>query len=126
MAKQRTQEQPEQQPTLDRVQQQPPEEPKPLAAASVPQAPEDEEEAPRMSRQEAALKVVAAFKGETTLAELAEEADRIFVEGRGGDDKYSDIDKATWAVHAVLETAEALGVLETEETWIVKVRRKAA
>jgi hypothetical protein len=86
---------------------------------------DDQEETPRMSRQEAAIKVVAGVRSETTLQELAEEADRIFVEGRGGDDRYSDVEKQTWITLEVLNTAEGLGVLTTEEEWIVRVMPKA-
>jgi hypothetical protein len=115
MSKQK--QQPEQQPTLDRVQQQP----------AAQQPPEDQEETPRMSRNEAALAVVKGITGETTLEELAQAADVLYIDGRGGDAKHSDIDKGTWAVHAVLETAQGLGVLELQERWEIKVRpvRKA-
>ena len=86
----------------------------------------DEEQVPRMSRQEAALKCVAAIRGETTLQELAEEAARLYHEGRGEDEPDEDsIERQVWIVKGVLDTAEGLGILETEETWIIKVRPKA-
>jgi hypothetical protein len=84
-----------------------------------------EEAVPRMSRHELALKVVAGIRSETTLGELAEEADRLYREGRGGEPE-PDVERQTWIVHEVLQTAKALGVVTLDETWIIKVRPKAA
>jgi hypothetical protein len=71
----------------------------------------DVEETERLSRKEAAHRVIAEIDGDTTLSELAEEADKLFVAGRDGDSDYSDPDSAAWHIQKELETLEGIGLV---------------
>jgi hypothetical protein len=73
---------------------------------------EEQEEPERLSRKECAHRVIAEIDGDTTLNELAEEADALFVAGRGGDEDHSDTDSAAWYVRKVLDELEGLGLVE--------------
>lgn len=75
---------------------------------------EDEEpdEPERLSRKECAHRVIAEIDGDTTLAELAADADALFVAGRGGDEEHSDTNNAAWHVRKVLDELEGLGLIE--------------
>jgi hypothetical protein len=73
---------------------------------------EEEEEPERLSRKECAHRVIAEIDGDTTLNELAEKADALFVAGRGGDSDYSDPDSAAWHIQRELETLEGVGLVE--------------
>jgi hypothetical protein len=120
MAKQRIQQQPEQ-PAEDRRPEDQATPPNGRQEAPAPEA--DEEEVPRMSRHEAALKVVAGVRSETTLAELAQEAARLYHEGRGDDPPdEASVERQLWVVNSVLDDAEALGLIEQEEHWEVRVK----
>jgi hypothetical protein len=83
---------------------------------------QQEEEAPaeRLDRTQCADRVIAELDGETTLDDLAKKADALYVAGGGGK---SNTDRANWEVWRSLQTAEALGLVETEEADII-VRRK--
>ncbi|HEY7427125.1 MAG TPA: hypothetical protein VH682_23020 [Gemmataceae bacterium] len=72
---------------------------------------EEQEEPERLSRKECAHRVIAGIDGDTTLSELAEEADKLFVAGRGGDSDYSDADTAAWHIQKELETLEGIGLV---------------
>jgi hypothetical protein len=77
------------------------------------EAEEQEEEGPeRLNRRECAERVIAEIDGDTTLNELADKADALFVAGRDGDDDYSDTDSAEWHVRKILETLEGVGLVE--------------
>ena len=67
-----------------------------------------EEKPERITRGQAANRVVAGIDGKTTLSALAKEADELFVE-HGGPQK--PIRAATYYVRRALETAEAMGVV---------------
>src|SRR5262245_6420660 len=73
---------------------------------------EEQEEPERLSRKEAAHRVIAEIDGDCTLNELAEKADKLFVAGRGGDSDYSDPDSAAWHVRKVLDELEGIGLVE--------------
>jgi hypothetical protein len=78
-----------------------------------PEEPREEEEGPeRLSRKECAHRVIAGIDGDTTLSELAEEADKLFVAGRGDDSDYSDTDSASWHLRRELETLQGIGLVE--------------
>jgi len=82
-----------------------------------------EEKAERISRTVAASQVIVELNGKTTLAKLAEKADRLFVDA-GGE---SQLQAAAHHVRRALETAEVLGVVKlTRPTDIIveKVRAK--
>src|SRR5215467_760008 len=72
---------------------------------------EEEEGQERLSRKECAHRVIAGIDGDTTLSELAEEADKLFVAGRDGDSDYSDPDTAAWHIQKELETLEGIGLV---------------
>jgi hypothetical protein len=72
---------------------------------------EEQEEPERLSRKECAHRVIAGIDGDTTLSELAEEADKLFVAGRDGDSDYSDPDSAAWHIQKELETLEGIGLV---------------
>jgi hypothetical protein len=120
MAKHRIQQQPEQ-PVEDRRPEDQATPPNGRQEAPAPEA--DDEEVPRLSRREWALKLCGAITDPTTLHELAQEADRLFVEGGAG--RSSDFDKQLWITNAVLDDAEALGLIEQEEHWEVRVKPRA-
>lgn len=73
---------------------------------------EEQEEPERLSRKECAHRVIAEIDGDTTLNELADKADKLFVAGRGGDPDYSDPDSAAWHVRKVLDELEGIGLVE--------------
>ncbi len=74
-------------------------------------AEEEQEEPDRLSRKEAAHRVIAEIDGDTTMTELADKADALFVAGRGGDAEYSDTDSAAWHLRKELETLEGIGLV---------------
>jgi hypothetical protein len=120
MAKQRTQQQPEQT-AEDRRPEDQATPPNGRQEAPAPEA--DDEEVPRLSRREWALKLVAAITGPTTLQDLTAEAARLYHEGRGEDPPdEASTDRMLWIVNAVLDDAEALGLIEQEEHWEVRVK----
>jgi hypothetical protein len=87
--------------------------------------PREEQEGPeRLSRKEAAQRVIAEIDGDTTLNELAEKADKLFVAGRGGDSDYSDPDSAAWHIQKILETLEGVGLVEL--SWECVIHPKVA
>ncbi len=78
-----------------------------------PEMEEQEDEGPeRLSRKECAHRVIAEIDGDTTLSELAEKADKLFVAGRDGDENYSDPDSAAWHIRRELETLEGIGLVD--------------
>jgi hypothetical protein len=85
---------------------------------------EEEEEPERLSRKEAAHRVIAEIDGDTTLNELADKADKLFVAGRGGDSEYSDTETAAWHLRRELETLEGVGLVEL--SWECVVHPKVA
>lgn len=80
-----------------------------MAAKKAATATAKAEKAPKLNRTEAAQEVVADIDGPTTLVELAEKANALFL-ARGG--KKDSLKDAAWHVRRVLRTAEALGVVE--------------
>ena len=64
--------------------------------------------AEKINRTQAANRVIAAIRAKTTLSELAEKADALFVEAGGK----SDVKASAYHVRRALETAEALGILK--------------
>ena len=73
---------------------------------------EEEDEPERLSRKEAAHRVISEIDGDTTLSELAEKADKLFVAGRDGDEDCSDQDSAAWHIRRELETLEGIGLVD--------------
>ena len=73
----------------------------------------------KVNRVQAANRVVAEFKGKTTLAELGEKADGLVVAGGGK----SNVGDAAYHVRRALETAEALGVVKLTRPTDVTVER---
>jgi hypothetical protein len=71
---------------------------------------EQEEEQPeRLNRRECAQRVIAEVDGDTTLTELAEKADALYMAGR---DAEPDPDTAAWYIQKILETLEGVGLVE--------------
>ena len=62
----------------------------------------------RITRQQAANRVITEIKGKTTLGELAKQADDLFISGGGK----TRIRAAMHTVRAALETCESLGVVK--------------
>ena len=81
-------------------------------------------EAPkRLTRTEAANRVIAEMgDDETTVEALTGKADALFVAGGGGKANH---DRMYWEVYRSIETLEAMGVVETEEADVIvrKVRK---
>ncbi len=73
----------------------------------------------KVTRPEAANRVVGELTGKTTLAELAKKADALVVAG-GGQSKLS---ASTRLVRRALETAEALGAVKLVRPTDVQVER---
>jgi len=73
---------------------------------------QEEEQPEKLNRRECAERVIAEVDGDTTLKEMAEKADKLFVAGRGGDSDHSDLDTAAWHIQKVLETLEGVGLVE--------------
>ena len=67
-----------------------------------------EQKVEKVNRPVAANRVVAEFKGKTTLAALGEKADALVVAGGGK----SNVGDSAYHVRRALETAEALGVVK--------------
>jgi hypothetical protein len=86
---------------------------------------EDEDDEPeKLSRTECAQRVIAQVDGDTSISELAEKADKMFVAGRGGDMDYSDEDAAAWHLQKILEVLEGVGLVEL--TWECVIHPKVA
>jgi hypothetical protein len=83
-----------------------------MAKQKVQSEEQQEDEAPRYTREAAARKVVAEIDGETTLGDLVKEAERLIVNG-GGKPNPDSTEAYVWGV---LETAESLGVVELINT----------
>ena len=79
---------------------------------------EQEQVVEKLSRAECANKVVRTWldssNGDTTIDELSETADKMFVAGRGGDADYSDVDTMSWHVQKVLESLQNLNLVSME------------
>jgi hypothetical protein len=73
----------------------------------------------KISRAQAANRVVAELTGKTTLAELAKKADGLVVAGGGK----SRLPASTHHVRRALETAEALGAVKLTRPTDVTVER---
>lgn len=73
----------------------------------------------RISRGAAANRVIAEVNGKTTLSQLAQRADELFVEGGGK----SGIAAATYDVRKSLEAGEALGIFKLTRPTDVLVER---
>jgi hypothetical protein len=67
-----------------------------------------EEKVKRINRSTAANRVLAEVSGKTSLSELAEKADGLFVESGGK----ADIRAAAYTVRRALVTAEALNIFK--------------
>jgi hypothetical protein len=80
-----------------------------------PEQQQDEAQPEKLDRTEAANKVIAEMDGEASLTELTEKADALFVAGGGK----SNFDRQNWEVWRSVQTAEALGLVETEEGDII-------
>jgi hypothetical protein len=80
---------------------------------------QDEAPAEKISRYDAAHRVVAAIDGETSLKQLVDTAEALVVDSGGGKYNRDATEEMIWNV---LYTAEALGVIEIE----YRIRRKAA
>jgi hypothetical protein len=86
--------------------------------ATTPKAPK----AKKLSRQDAANRVVMEFEGRTTLGELAAAADALVVEAGGK----SNPRAAAWFVKRALESAAAFGLLTmTRPTDVIVVKAGA-
>lgn len=84
----------------------------PQVEEHVEEASEEVEGPERLSRKEAAHRVIAEVDGDTTLSDLAETANELFVAGHGGDEDYSDTDSAAWHIRRELETLEGIGLVD--------------
>jgi hypothetical protein len=73
---------------------------------------EQQKPAEKLSRTEAANRVVQGIDGDTTLAELAEKADALYRAGRPGAEE--DADTASDYVQRLLETLHEVGVVELD------------
>ena len=81
------------------------------------------EKVERITRSAAANQVVAGIDGATTLSELAQEADQLFVDGGGESKTAGRLAAATYYVRRALETAEAVGVLKLVRPTDILVER---
>jgi hypothetical protein len=81
---------------------------------------EEQEEPERLNHWEAAHRVVKAIDGDTTLSELAHDADQLVMAGGGR----SNYDRSYSTVYSVLQSLQELGMLEmTEEVSVHPLHR---